>query len=139
MSRLKQPLAGSTTWIDLSGTVVAHNVGSGGAQVEEIAGDGATGHFDELAFFLYDAASRRWSMYFASHASGTLSVPMIGQFKDGRGEFFDDEIYEGRAIRVRGVWSNVTPNSHRFEQAFSEDGGKTWEKNLVAELTRQGA
>jgi hypothetical protein len=60
----------------------------------------------------------------------------VGEFKNGRGEFYDQESYQGRAILVRGIWSNITPNAHRYEQAFSQDGGKTWETNFVADLTR---
>jgi hypothetical protein len=59
------------------------------------------------------------------------------EFKDGRGEFFDQESLSGRTILVRIVWSDVTPESHRFEQAFSDDGGKTWEPNFMATLTRE--
>jgi hypothetical protein len=65
-----------------------------------------------------------------------VSVPMIGRFKNGRGEFFDTEPFNGRSILVRNVWSEVTPNSCRFEQSFSEDGGNTWEVNWVAVDTR---
>ena len=62
---------------------------------------------------------------------------MIGEFKNGRGELISQEPFKGRTILVRGTWSEITPNSHRFEQAFSDDGGKTWEPNFVAVLTRQ--
>jgi hypothetical protein len=66
-----------------------------------------------------------------------LSLPEVGEFRNGRGEFFDQETYNGRTILVRGVWSDITPDSHRFEQSFSDDGGKTWEPNFVATLTRE--
>jgi hypothetical protein len=61
---------------------------------------------------------------------------MIGEFKDGRGELISQEQFKGRTILVRGVWSEIKADSHRFEQAFSDDGGKTWEPNFVATLTR---
>jgi hypothetical protein len=64
-------------------------------------------------------------------------VPTVGEFKDGRGEFFDQEPFNGRTILVRVVWSKISPNSHQFEQSFSDDGGKTWEPNFVATLTRK--
>ena len=68
--------------------------------------------------------------------SWQLGVPTIGEFKNGRGEFYDQETLNGRAILVRFVISDITPNSCRFEQAFSDDGGKTWEVNWVAVDTR---
>jgi len=61
---------------------------------------------------------------------------VVGEFKDGRGEFFGRELLHGRAIFVRFVISCGTPDSCRFEQAFSGDGGKTWEVNWVATDTR---
>jgi hypothetical protein len=31
--------------------------------------------------------------------------------------FFDQQMYEGRSILVRYVWSNITPKSTHFEQS----------------------
>ncbi len=59
-------------------------------------------------------------------------MPVIGEFRNGRGEFYDQETFNGRAILVRNVWSDITPTSCRFEQAFSDDGGRTWKTNWVA-------
>jgi hypothetical protein len=66
-----------------------------------------------------------------------MGQPMFGEFKNGRGEFFDQEPFKGRTILVRQVWSDITLTSHRFEQSSSDDGGKTWESNFVATLTRE--
>jgi hypothetical protein len=137
IKRLQHPLTGSNTWVELNGTVVVQKVWNGRAQLEEIEADGPTGHFEGLTLFLYNPQSRQWNQNFASSSGGTLSVPTVGEFKDGRGEFFDQEPFNGRTILVRVVWSNVTPNSHQFEQSFSDDGGKTWEPNFVATLTRK--
>jgi hypothetical protein len=134
--RLMNPLTGSTTWVELDGTVVVKKVWGGRAQLEEIEADGSTGHFEGLTLFLYNPEAHQWNMNFTSSGDGTLSTPSIGEFKNGRGEFYDQETYKGRTIFVRIVWSNITPDSHRFEQSFSEDGGKTWEPNFVATLTR---
>ena len=73
---------------------------------------------------------------FAGGQSGAMSPPVIGAFKDGRGEFFGQEMYNGRPIFIRFVISDITPDSCRFEQAFSDDGGKTWEVNWIAIDTR---
>jgi hypothetical protein len=137
IKRLQHPLTGSNTWVELNGTVVVQKVWNGRAQLEEIEADGPTGHFEGLTLFLYNPQSHQWSQNFASSSGGTLSVPTVGEFKDGRGEFFDQEPFNGRTILVRVVWSNISPNSHQFEQSFSADGGKTWEPNFVATLTRK--
>lgn len=134
--RLQRPLTGSDAWVELNGRVVIRKVWDGRAQLEEVEADGPAGHFEDLALFLYNPQSHQWSQSFANSSVGTLSVPMVGGFKDGRGEFFDQETFNGRVILVRAVWSDITPNSHRFEQSFSDDGGKTWEPNLIATLAR---
>jgi hypothetical protein len=136
ISRLLHPLTGSSTWVQLEGSVVVRKVWDGRASLEEIEADSSTGHFEGLTLFLYNPQSHQWSMNFGLAGSGALSVPAIGEFKNGRGEFFDQESIDGRTILVRIVWSDITPTSHRFEQAFSDDGGKTWEPNFVATLTR---
>jgi hypothetical protein len=106
--------------------------GRGRANVVELVADGPGGHFEGLNLRLYNPESHQWSVNFANSNSGMLSQPTIGKFKNGRGEFFDQETVNGRAIFVRFVISDITPDSCRFEQAFSEDGGKTWEVNWIA-------
>jgi hypothetical protein len=137
ISRLQHPLTGSTTWTEMDATVVIRRVWDGRAQLEEIEADGPNGHWESLTLFLYDPQSHQWSLNFANSNTGTFGVPTVGEFKNGRGEFFDQETYNGRTILVRVVWSDITPNSHRFEQSFSDDGGKTWEPNFIAIKTRQ--
>jgi hypothetical protein len=61
----------------------------------------------------------------------------MGEFKNGRGEFYGQERYNGRAILVRFVWFDITVDSYHVEQSYSADGGKTWEPNFVANLTRE--
>jgi hypothetical protein len=136
IKRLQHPLTGSTDWAEMNGTVVVRKVWDGRAELEEIEADGAAGHFEGLTLFLYNPEAHQWSQIFSSSKDGTVSQPAIGEFKNGRGEFYDQEPYNGRTILVRVVWSDITPDSHRFEQSFSDDGGKTWEPNFVATLTR---
>ena len=135
VSRLVHPLTGSTTWVTYEGTTVVRKVWDGRANLVELEVDGSAGHLELLSLRLYDPQSRQWSLNVAS-SSGTLGVPTIGEFKNGRGEFFDQETLNGRAILVRFVISDITANSCHFEQAFSDDGGKTWEVNWLATDTR---
>jgi hypothetical protein len=111
-------------------------VWDGRANLVELTVDGPAGHIEGLSLRLYNPESRQWSLNFSNSASGTLSVPTIGEFKNGRGEFYDQETLNGRAILVRFVISDITPDSVHFEQAFSDDGGKTWEVNWIADDTR---
>jgi hypothetical protein len=77
------------------------------------------------------SASTTWT-----ELNGTLGVPMVGEFNSGRGEFYDQEPFNGRSILVRLVFSAITADSARDEQSFSTDGGKTWEVNWVNISTR---
>jgi putative component of membrane protein insertase Oxa1/YidC/SpoIIIJ protein YidD len=134
--RLVDPLTGSTKWVEYEGTSVVRNIWDGRGNLVELVADGPTGHFEGLNLRLYNPQSRQWSLNFANSKSGALSPPTIGEFNDGRGEFFSQETLNGRAILVRFVISDITPDSCRFEQAFSNDGGKTWEVNWIAIDTR---
>lgn len=136
LRRLLNPLTGSSTWVEYEGTTVVRKVWNGRANLVELVADGPAGHFEGLSLRLYNPQSRQWSLNFANANGGVIAQPTIGEFKDGRGEFYNQETFNGRAILVRFVISDITPNSCRFEQAFSDDGGKTWEVNWVATDTR---
>lgn len=136
LRRLVHPLSGSTTWIELEGTTVVRKVWNGRANLAELEADGPGGHLQVLSLRLYDPQARQWSLNAANSKGGTLSQPTIGEFRNGRGEFFDQESFNGRTILVRNVWSDITADSCRFEQSFSDDGGKTWEVNWIAVDTR---
>jgi hypothetical protein len=132
LKRLLRPLTGSTTWVEYDGTTIVRKVWNGRANLVELVADGPAGHFEGLNLRLYNPQSHQWSLNFANSSDGTLAQPTIGEFKNGRGEFYDQEKYNGRTIFVRFVISDITPTSCRFEQSFSDDGGKTWEVNWIA-------
>lgn len=136
LSRLLRPLTGSTTWVEYEGTTVVRKVWNGRANLVELDVRGPAGHLEGLSLRLYNPQSRQWSLNFANSSAGTLTQPAIGEFENGRGEFFAQETLDGRAIYVRFVISDITADSCRFEQAFSDDGGKTWEVNWIATDTR---
>ena len=136
LSRRVHPLTGSTTWVEYDGTSVVRKIWDGRANLVELDVTGPTGHIEALSLRLYDPRAHQWSLNSANVRGGTLSVPTIGEFKNGRGEFYDQEPFNGRTILVRNVWSDISGDSCRFEQAFSDDGGKTWEVNWIAVDTR---
>lgn len=136
LRRLLRPLTGSTIWVEYEGTTIVRKVWNGRANLVELDVAGPAGHIEGLSLRLYNPETRQWSLNFSNSVSGTLSQPTIGEFKNGRGEFYDQETLNGRAIFVRFIISDITPNSCHFEQAFSDDGGKTWEVNWIATDTR---
>jgi hypothetical protein len=136
LRRLVHPLTNSNSWVEYDGTTGVSRIWNGKANLVELEADGPGGHFQGLNLRLYNPQSHQWSLNFANSNDGTLTQPTIGEFKNGRGEFFDQETFNGRAVFVRFVISDITSNSCRFEQSFSDDGGKTWEVNWIAIDTR---
>lgn len=136
LKRLLNPLTGSTKWVEYEGTTIVRKVWEGNANLVELDVSGPAGNIKALSLRLYNPKSRQWSLNFANIKGGVMAVPTIGEFKNGRGEFYNQETLNGRAILVRFVIFDITPNSCRFEQAFSDDGGKTWEVNWIATDTR---
>ena len=133
--RLKQPLSGSNEWVEYDGTTVVRKIWNGRANLVELEVDGPS-HIEPLNLRLYNPETHKWSLNFASSKGGTLGTPTIGEFKNGRGEFYDQEDFNGRPVMVRFIISAIKPDSCKFEQSFSTDGGKTWEVNWIAIDTR---
>ena len=136
ISRLLHPLTGSSIWVEYQGTSVVRPVWNGRANLLELEVAGPSGNTEALSLRLYNPESHQWSLNFSNASVGTLSQPTIGEFHNGRGEFFDQETIGGRAVLVRFVISDVSADSCHFEQAFSVDGGKSWEVNWIATDTR---
>jgi len=133
--RLLHPLTGSTSWIEYQGTDVVRKIWDG-ANWGMVEADGPSGHLEIYTIRLYNPGTREWTINFTNPAAGALGVPLVGRFKAGQGEFYDQEVYNGRTIFVRFRISGITADSRRFEQAFSADGGKTWETNFIVTETR---
>jgi hypothetical protein len=87
LSRRLRPLTGSTTWVEYDGTTIVRKVWNGHANLLELEVDGAKGHIEALSLRLYNPESRQWSLNFSNSAVGTVGIPTIGDFKNGRGEF----------------------------------------------------
>lgn len=136
LKRRTNPLAGSTTWVDLTGTGTCYRLWGGRAQLDTIVVNGSSGRVEGLTLRLYNPKSRQWRLYWANSNTGMVDPPQIGQFRNGRGEFFAQDNLNGKSIFVRYEWTALASKSPHFEQAFSEDGGKTWEVNWITDQTR---
>lgn len=137
LKRMLHPLSGSAEWVEFDGTSVTRAMWDGKANIEEFETTNASGRVEGMTLRLYDPKAHQWSLYWANGRTGQLSLPAtVGEFKDGVGEFYDQEPINGRQVFVRFRWSQITPNSAHFEQAFSDDGGKTWEVNWITDQTR---
>jgi hypothetical protein len=137
LERLRQPLSGSQDWVEYEGTSIVHSLLDGRANLVELSVAGPAGRIEGVLLRLYRPETRLWYLHYASMANGELTPPLVGAFENGRGTFYADDALDGRPIRIRFVISDITDRSARFEQAFSADGGKTWEVNWIATDTRR--
>ncbi len=134
--RLVHPLSGSSQWTEMVGTANTNKIWDGRANLATVEADGPSGHLELLALRLYDPRAQQWNISFATSDSAVLSVPVVGSFHEGRGEFYDSELFHGRNILVRLTIWPISATEVHSEQAFSADGGKSWETNWINTFTR---
>jgi hypothetical protein len=135
---LKGRLQGATEWTEFDARSEVAPLLEGFGHVDRYFAvrDGAP--FEGMTLRLFDPATGLWSIHWADTGRArTLLPPMVGRFRGGIGEFYGDETVEGRTVRCRFRWTQPAADSARWEQAFSEDGGKTWETNWIMEFTRR--
>ncbi len=133
---LAQRLKRSTEWLEFEGDTVDRKILNGIGNMDDNLIHMQTGTVHAISLRLFNPVSKEWSIYWSTDRTGTLDVPMIGGFKDDCGLFYSQEVFEGRHIYNRFIWSKITAHSCQWEQAFSEDGGKTWETNWVMTFER---
>jgi hypothetical protein len=137
--RLADPLSGSRQWLEYEGTSVVRPLLDGRANLVELNVSGPAGRIEGVSLRLYNPQTRQWSLHYASLRSGMLTRPVFGGFRGGRGEFYGMEDLDRRAVLVRFVMSGIDTDTARFEQAYSADGGRTWETNWIATDSRVSA
>lgn len=132
--RRRRFLQGCDEWDEFPARSTCIRLFDGGANLDWITFStlGSTG----LTLRLFDPVREEWSLYWASSRDGILQPPVVGTFSDGAGNFYGDDTYDAKSIRVRYVWSDITARSARWEQAFSIDGEKSWETNWVMAFDR---
>ena len=133
---LKARLKGSNEWSEFEGDTVDRKILNGLGNMDENIIHMQTGLVHAITLRLFSPVSREWTIHWSTDKMGFLDFPMIGKFKDGIGEFYSQEIFEGRHVYNRFIWSKITENSCQWEQAFSEDGAKSWETNWIMNFQR---
>jgi hypothetical protein len=135
--RLKQRLTSCTEWEQFDAIGECAPILGGIGNIDGFESDW-NGDFRGMTLRLFDAKSRRWSLYWTSNRTGVLEPPVVGAFVDGVGRFEGADEHDGKPVLARFIWSHITPTSARWEQALSADGGKTWETNWRMQMTRIG-
>jgi hypothetical protein len=136
IQRVLDPFSDTSKAIEMNGSVTVRKVWGGRAELEEIEAEGPKGHWEGLTLFLYNPKSHQWSQIFIDSKMGVLNLPLVGTFKDGTGELLNQDTFNNRSILVRGEWSNISVDSHSYEESYSDDGGKTWKPAFIAHLTK---
>jgi hypothetical protein len=135
--RLKDRLAGSHEWVEFDGTSELTMTMNGQGTMDDNYIDVPTGPYWAMGIRGYDPKTETWAIWWLDARNPhTIEPPVLGNFKDGVGTFEGDDTFRGKPIKVRFIWSRITANSAHWEQAFSPDGGRTWETNWRMDLTR---
>ena len=135
LKRLQHPLSGSTTWVESNGTSTGYKIWGGRADLTETHASGSSsGQLMGLTLRTYNPETHEWYLYWANSKDGVVSAPQFGRFKAGVGDFYACDTFNGRGILVRYEWTGTMSKSPRFEQAYSEDGGKSWEVNWISSV-----
>jgi hypothetical protein len=139
LQRLRAPLSGKSEWITYRGTTVVKSALDGRANLVELDVHGSAGRIAGVSLRLYRPASGEWFLHFANLANGEMTEPMHGSFAGSVGTFYGQDTLRGAPILVRFLIKPVNSSQWRFEQAYSADGGKTWEDNWIAVDTKVAA
>ena len=129
-------LKGSTDWVEFDGDTVDRKIMNGLGNLDDNIIHMPTGPVHAISLRLFNPQSKEWSIHWSTDRMGTLDIPMVGGFRHGRGEFYAQEVSNGMHVYSRFIWSKITANSCQWEQALSDDGGKTWETNWFMEFER---
>ncbi len=135
---LKDRLAGSHEWIEFDGTQKAWLVMGGYANVDENVFNKPDGTYRGVTIRTYDPKTGEWSIWWVDGRMPGINLdpPVRGRFVNGVGIFYANDTLRGKPIKVRYTWKPLTHNTSHWEQAFSADGGKTWETNWITDFTR---
>lgn len=135
--RLRERLKGSTSWEEFEGTADTNKILGGLGNFGQVIFNRESRRVEGAVLRVYNPQSQQWSIYWADNVNGFSPIPVVGEFKNGCGEFYAQDLFEGRSILTRIIWSQITESSAHEEQAFSTDGGKTWETNWIMEWRKR--
>jgi hypothetical protein len=133
--RLRERLVGSAEWVEFYATLEVRPVLLGLGNTDRFAP--TDGEYEGLTVRLFSPDARTWTIYWADSRRGVLDPPLVGTFAHGIGTFYGDDAWNGRKVRVRFIWRDPSANGVRWEQAFSVDGGESWETNWIMEFERR--
>ena len=130
---LRTRLAGADDWHEFGSTLVSEPLLGGLMNVDELTIPGRDGG---VTLRVFHPDTSEWSVYWVAAGARAVDTPVVGSFRDGVGEFYSDDTWQGTPVRVRYAWDSRNPDNPEWHQAFSVDGDETWETNWIASFTR---
>lgn len=128
--RLKKLFNGNNEWTEFDGFSSTQKILGGFGNLENNMLNFPESPFRAVALRSFSSETKKWSIWWLDgRFPDALDVPVVGEFNDGVGLFFSDDVLEGVPIKVRFKWDSSIPNRPVWEQAFSTDNGVTWETN----------
>lgn len=134
--RLSRRMAGDTNWVEFDGSCRVEPILGGLGNFDQNIIELPEGRYEACSVRLFNSATRLWSIHWIDGRTMKMDVPMLGCFSGGVGTFFGDDTFDGRPVRVRFLWSAITEASAHWEQAFTDNGGRSWETNWYMNFSR---
>jgi len=135
--RLKERLVNCTEWVEFDGACTAQKLLGGSGNIDDNVVNLPGGAYRAISLRAFDEKTRSWAIWWLdARTPHALETPVIGSFENGIGTFLADDTLRDQPIKVRFRWSDITPTACHWEQAFSPDGGASWEVNWVMQFTR---
>jgi len=136
--RLTERLVDADTWDEFEATLSVRSILGGLGNVDEFRANWNGKQVEAVTLRVFNPSTEEWSLYWVDNLTAVVQPPVVGRFRDGRGEFFARDTHDGIPVLARFIWSGISGTSATWEQAFSIDDGRTWEKNWTMEFNRIG-
>lgn len=134
--KLRDRLCACREWYDFPGTLEVRTILGGTGNFDHNELFDPAGSYEASSLRLFDPEADKWSIYWLDARAPSLERPVVGRFDGIKGTFFNEEELRGRPVRVRTTYKPLSPSTAEWTQAFSPDGGESWEVNWVMEFTR---
>lgn len=135
--RLRERLVGSTQWFEFETPFVMQAILGGLGNIDQCrTTEGA--FYEGVSLRLFDLATGTWHIYWVDSNGARLCPPVVGAFNGPLGSFHGEDSHQGRPVLVTFQWNCEDATRPVWQQAFSADGGNSWETNWYMHFRRPG-
>lgn len=134
--RLKARLVGSKEWLEFPARLEeGRKILNGLALMDQYKAEFNGEYFEGVSLRIFNPATEQWTIYWMDTNHPVITEQVVGVFKDGVGEFYGEELFAGKPVKLRFIWSEITAQSARWEQAYFDEAREAWETNWIMEFT----